>query len=95
MCLLTTMEISLLQTERSLSLLTHILLRASRCPALDFTRKTIAKPPSASTSCSDHIIESSPSISSNYCEGNFQLHDSDVSREITQQPYTAHVIQQK
>ena len=49
--LLTTMDISRLQTERSLSLLTHILLRASLCPELDLTRNTIAKPPSARTSC--------------------------------------------
>ena len=47
------MDISRLQTDRSLSLLTHILFRANLPPELDFTRNTIAKPPSARTSWMD------------------------------------------
>ena len=50
---LTTMDISRLQTDRSLSLLTHILFRANLPPELAFTRNTIANPPSASTSWRD------------------------------------------
>ena len=45
------MLISLLQTERSFSLLTHIRFSASLDPELLFTRNTIANPPSAITSC--------------------------------------------
>jgi hypothetical protein len=47
------MFISRLHTARSLSLLTHILLSASRVPELLFTRNTIANPPSAITSLQD------------------------------------------
>ena len=50
------MLISLLQTERSLSLLTHILLSASFWPELLLTRNTMANPPSARTSCHSNVV---------------------------------------